>query len=322
LQTKTLFNKKNNKLVDSSNLNRLNSLNDTLSSKQLKENNKKLNGDKKQTSLDSNNIDLKNLDNDDDDVDTALSKLEKSLDISQIDNSKHEIISSIVTDINSICTTNGNNGMKLSNTNNSNQDGLTLINEKETDLKSKDINVRLCEELYLMKSQKYTFKKYKAYYFVLNNTHYLSYFKSKEDSNGKPIDKINLKNCELIPDVNVASRKFCITLKLPSVDGMNEISLRCPNEESYAKWMSACKLASRNKSINEISYQNEVNSILNLLNMQKKKTITVNSQSPNVKYAQTISTDDLEQMDSSEAHATNLLPLKLTKKYKLKQVKS
>jgi hypothetical protein len=321
LQTKALLNKNNNKLVDSSNLNRLNSLNDTLSNKQLKEH-KKLNGDRKQTSLDSNNADLKNLDNDDDDVDTALSKLEKSLDIAQMDNSKNEMISNMVTDINSIYTSNGNNGVKLANMNNPNQDGLTLVNEKEIDLKNKDMNVRLSEELYLMKSQKYTFKKYKAYYFVLNNTHYLSYFKSKDDSNGKPIDKINLKNCELIPDVNVTSRKFCITLKLPSVDGMNEISLRCPNEESYAKWMSACKLASRNKSINEISYQNEVNSILNLLNMQKKKTIALNSQSSSVKYAQTLSSDDLEQIDNSEAHATNLLPFKLTKKYKLKQVKA
>jgi hypothetical protein len=258
---------------------------------------------------------------DDDDIDTALSKLEKSLDVTPA------------------VKTNLSNNETNKQINNSSKPPIQKkasfitdnINEKQKRIDSnRDCVEELCEDLFLMKQQKYTFKKYKSYFFVLNDTHYLSYYKCKEESNGKPIDKINLKGCELVTDVNVAGRKFGINLRVPSSDGMSEMSLRCPTEQSYAQWMSACKLASRNKSISDPTFKSEVNSILNLLNMQQKKHMNSSSyllsNSENLFshsksiIGSTVSIDSKYINDNAEVQASNLLPLRMTKKYKLKQV--
>jgi hypothetical protein len=143
---------------------------------------------------------------DDDDVDTALSKLEKSLYIGDSSN-------------------NGTNGVKESQ-NGQHSPSSPSHNIDSDIIKEDTTSIELCEELMLMKNQKYTLKKFKAYYFILNDTHYLSYYKSKEESSGRPIDKINLRGCELTPDVNVANRKFGIVIKVPSAEGMTELMIR------------------------------------------------------------------------------------------------
>ncbi len=208
---------------------------------------------------------------------------------------------------------------------NNNQNGDNLDNNdiiNNCDIIKHDSSIELCEELFLMKNQKYTIKKFKSYYFILNDTHYLSYYKSKEDSNGRPIDKINLRGCELAPDVNVSSRKYGIIIKVPSSEGMNELMIRCPNDESYASWMSACKLASKNRSIADPTYLNEVKSILNLLQMQQQKkssnvkngkSATMLSKSGSISSYFTIA-------DNAEVQPTNLLPARMIKKHKLKQL--
>lgn len=38
--------------------------------------------------------------------------------------------------------------------------------------------------------------------------------------------------CEVVPDVNVAAKKFGIKLLIPVADGMNEVYLRCDNVSS------------------------------------------------------------------------------------------
>ena len=251
---------------------------------------------------------------DEDDVDTALSKLEKSLDIVEIstDGIKHDTSNSKNSAYNESCMEKSRDGGDSSD-----------IKENANEL---------CEDLYLIKQQKYTFKKLKAYFFILNDTHYLSYYKSKEDCKGKPIDKINLRGCELVPDVNISARKFGINIQVPSVDGINEISLRCPNEESYARWMSACKLAAKNKSISDTAFFIESKSILNLLHMQQQKkssnlnlaNTTTPQNSSNGGSKQVISTStsmiDFNSTDNAEVQATNLLPARILKKHKLKQV--
>ena len=81
---------------------------------------------------------------DEDDVDTALSKLEKSLDVdlSSNGNNKHDL------------QTSEENGHDLSN----------------CDIIKHDSTIELCEELFLMKNQKlYTLRKFKSYYFILND---------------------------------------------------------------------------------------------------------------------------------------------------------
>ncbi len=294
-------------------------------------------------------------DQDDDDVDTALNKLEKSLDVVPAPQSVPTKLAEQTKQ--PILNSNNNN-------NNNNNSSKPPIQRKENQIKHNvsneiiksglincDLSVSgksvstgsaeelLCEDLFLMKQQKYTFKKYKSYYFVLSDTHYLSYYKSRDESHGRPIDKINLKGCELVPDVNVAGRKFGIQLRVPTCDGMTEMSIRCSNEESYAQWMSACKLASRSKSISDASFKTEVNSILNLLSLQQQQTkkqgnlsfLAGNSFNGNNSdslmshsksmIGSTASFDSSKSSsDNAEVQASNLLPLRMLKKYKLKQV--
>lgn len=237
----------------------------------------------------------------DDDVDTALRKLEKSLEVIQL--------------------------TKNSNESQQTKDDKTNSNTKNET--SGEFKLELAEELFLIKQQKLSFKKLKSFYFVLDSTCYLSYFKNKEDSKcGRPIDKICLKGCELVPDVNVSHKKFGINLKVPSIEGMTEMALRCPNEESYARWLSACKLASRNKKISDSVFQNETNSILNLLQIQKSKLSMGNDSADNCSNQKTMSLnsntksiDSRSQTESNEnTQANNLLTVRMLKKYKVKQL--
>jgi hypothetical protein len=98
------------------------------------------------------------------------------------------------------------------------------------------------------------------------------------------------------------------------------LNIRCPNEEAYAQWMSACKLASKNKLLSDPAFAIEVKSILNLLQIQMKKPISNFSLNTNDKTASISSSSSINITDSSEVQATNLLPMRMQKKYKLKQV--
>uniref|UniRef100_A0A8D3CJS1 FERM domain containing kindlin 3 n=1 Tax=Scophthalmus maximus TaxID=52904 RepID=A0A8D3CJS1_SCOMX len=92
---------------------------------------------------------------------------------------------------------------------------------------------------------------------------------SKEESIGEPIQQINLRGCEVAPDVNMAAQKFLIRLLIPAPEGMNEVYLRCENEQQYAQWMAACRLASKGKSLADSSFQSEIKSIHSFLAMQR-----------------------------------------------------
>ncbi|GCC42734.1 hypothetical protein chiPu_0026586, partial [Chiloscyllium punctatum] len=56
----------------------------------------------------------------------------------------------------------------------------------------------------------------------------ISYYKNQETF-GEPVQQLNLKGCEVAPDVNIAAQKFCIKLLIPAPEGMNEVILRCDN---------------------------------------------------------------------------------------------
>uniref|UniRef100_A0A8C5DZL0 PH domain-containing protein n=1 Tax=Gouania willdenowi TaxID=441366 RepID=A0A8C5DZL0_GOUWI len=126
----------------------------------------------------------------------------------------------------------------------------------------------LSDYLKIFRPKKLTLKGYKQYWFKFQDTS-ISYFKSKEESVGEPIQQINLKGGEVAPDVNVASQKFLIRLLIPSPEGMNEVYLRCENEQQYAHWMAGCLLASKGKSLADSSFQSEIQSIRSFLAVQK-----------------------------------------------------
>ncbi|XP_055744375.1 fermitin family homolog 3-like [Salvelinus fontinalis] len=157
----------------------------------------------------------------------------------------------------------------------------------------------LNDYLKIFRPKRLTLKGYKQYWFKFKDAS-ISYYKSKEESLGEPIQQINLKGCEAAPDVNVAGQKFCIKLLIPAPEGMNEVYLRCENEEQYSRWMAACRLASKGKSLADRLFQSEVQSIHSFLAMQQ-----IN---PNTH------TDDM----SINTHS--LVSPRYSKKYKVKQL--
>ncbi|XP_029470612.1 fermitin family homolog 3 [Rhinatrema bivittatum] len=126
----------------------------------------------------------------------------------------------------------------------------------------------LKESLRIFRPKKLTLKGYKQHWVVFKETS-ISYYKSKEEALGEPLQQLNLKGCEVVPEVNVSGQKFCIKLLVPSPEGMSEIYLRCDNEQQYAKWMAACRLAAKGKTMADSTYQSEIQNILSFLMLQK-----------------------------------------------------
>ncbi|XP_010836390.1 PREDICTED: fermitin family homolog 3 [Bison bison bison] len=85
----------------------------------------------------------------------------------------------------------------------------------------------LKDHLRIFRPRKLTLKGYRQHWVVFKETT-LSYYKSQDEAPGEPIQQLNLKGCEVVPDVNVSGQKFCIKLLVPSPEGMSEIYLRPP----------------------------------------------------------------------------------------------
>nr|XP_054096974.1 fermitin family homolog 3 isoform X2 [Callithrix jacchus] len=135
------------------------------------------------------------------------------------------------------------------------QDSLTTIPE-------------LKDHLRIFRPRKLTLKGYRQHWVVFKETT-LSYYKNQDEAPGDPIQQLNLKGCEVVPDVNVSGQKFCIKLLVPSPEGMSEIYLRCQDEQQYAHWMAGCRLASKGRTMADSSYTSEVQAILAFLSLQR-----------------------------------------------------
>uniref|UniRef100_A0A671SCE6 Fermitin family homolog 3-like n=1 Tax=Sinocyclocheilus anshuiensis TaxID=1608454 RepID=A0A671SCE6_9TELE len=159
----------------------------------------------------------------------------------------------------------------------------------------------LHDYLKIFRPKRLTLKGYKQYWFTFKETT-ISYFKSKEESCKEPIQQMSLKGCEVAPDVSVAGQKFCIRLLIPGPEGMNEVYLRCEHEQQYSRWMAACRLASKGKTLADSSFSSEVQSIQSFLAMQKT----------------TPSTNTAQTDESINTHS--LVSPRYQKKYKPKQV--
>ncbi|XP_070588777.1 fermitin family homolog 1 isoform X1 [Erythrolamprus reginae] len=162
---------------------------------------------------------------------------------------------------------------------------------------------KLADNLKLFRSKKLVLKAFKQYWFVFKDTS-VSYFKNKEAEHGEPIEKLNLRGCEIVPDVSVSGKKYGIKLLIPVADGMNEIHLRCHDEEQYARWMAACVLASKGKTMADSSYQSEVHNILSLLKMKSR----------------TAAPQDVSDVESMDMKPECFISPRYTKKYKSKQL--
>uniref|UniRef100_A0A7N6ABJ8 PH domain-containing protein n=1 Tax=Anabas testudineus TaxID=64144 RepID=A0A7N6ABJ8_ANATE len=157
-------------------------------------------------------------------------------------------------------------------------------------------------DLSLFRPKKLTLKGYKQYWCTFKDIT-ISCYKSKEEAHGTPANQMNLRGCEVTPDVNISGQKFNIKLLIPVADGMNEIWLRCDTEKQYAHWMAACRLASKGKTMADSSYNLEVQNILSFLKMQHMN--------PDPQFIEPITTD---------INPECLVSPRYLKKYKNKQI--
>lgn len=108
-----------------------------------------------------------------------------------------------------------------------------------------------------------------------------------------PFVYLFLQSMEWMKQSFVVSMYVHWSLHFPSLE-------RVFQEEQYAKWMAAFRLASKGRSIGEPSYETERESILALLNMQRP------SSNP--------------QQTKFDIQPENFVSIKFVKKYKIKQV--
>ncbi|KAK0050702.1 fermitin family 2 [Biomphalaria pfeifferi] len=126
----------------------------------------------------------------------------------------------------------------------------------------------LSDDVKFFKPKKLTLKSYKKYYATFKDT-FIAFYRTKEESHGPPImQRIDVRGCEAQPDVNLSAHKYGIKLFVPEPEGMSEICLRFDLEEQYCRWMAACKLASKGKTMADSSYEAEVQAIQSFLGLQ------------------------------------------------------
>lgn len=88
----------------------------------------------------------------------------------------------------------------------------------------------LCDELRFFKPKRFTLKAFKRYWFTCRDLQ-LRLYKSREEAGGSesPVYVINLRGCEVTPDVHLSQGRYGIRLEVPSAEGMTEMWIRCDN---------------------------------------------------------------------------------------------
>ncbi|XP_023177123.1 unc-112-related protein [Drosophila hydei] len=171
-------------------------------------------------------------------------------------------------------------GIDTSSQENDDDDIDSALNELKITLEGSNANdsvnithiPELSDYLRFLKPQRFTLRGYKRYFFTYRDLH-LHLYKCAEDSRRTaPAISINLRGCEVTPDVNLAQGKYAIRLEVSPEDGHgpnSEVWVRCENEQQYAKWLAACRLAAKGRSLADSTYESEVDGILSLLQMQR-----------------------------------------------------
>lgn len=118
------------------------------------------------------------------------------------------------------------------------------------------------------KHKLFTLKNFKRYYFILKDTN-LKLYKSIEDRQGSPAFIINLKGCDITPDLNVTQNKYGFKIHNYNDDGQTEYWLRCESEKQYAEWITACRLATKGRTMADASYRTEVQTTRDFLKKQQ-----------------------------------------------------
>ena len=107
----------------------------------------------------------------------------------------------------------------------------------------------------------------------------------------------------MVPQVNVAKNKFNIKLKIPGPD-MVELELGCNSDIQYGRWMAACRLAAKGKSMADPTYDVEVAGIKTFIGMQRDNKDETDNPS----------------VDNSSIQCEDFVPPRILNKLKSKQV--
>ncbi|KAK5648422.1 hypothetical protein RI129_003314 [Pyrocoelia pectoralis] len=147
----------------------------------------------------------------------------------------------------------------------------STINAQTNDYSMSDIFYYLHNQIYLIhfRPKRFTLKALKKYWFTCRDLHYTFTKVEKKRFIMEIQHSLNLKGCEVTPDVNISQNKYGIKLEVPSPEGMSEMYIRCDNEKQYAKWMAACRLAAKGRTLADSSYNTEVQTILDFIQMQR-----------------------------------------------------
>merc|ERR1719367_2250089 len=128
---------------------------------------------------------------------------------------------------------------------------------------------QLSDYLRFFKPKRFTLKSFKSLFFVCRDLILTAYKTSDAAARGiDPVLQVNLKGCEVTPEVNLAQNKYQIKLEIPSAEGMSEMWLRFDTELQYAKWLAASRYAAKGKTLADSGYDAEVKSIMAFLSMQ------------------------------------------------------
>lgn len=162
---------------------------------------------------------------------------------------------------------------------------------------------KLTGYLQYLRSRKFTLKGTRRYWFVCKELSLFAY-KSHEiaSADHAAVFCFGLEGCEVTPDVNVAIGKFAFKLQVISCKETVELNLRCDSEEQYARWVAAFRLASRGCTMADHSYNSMVQSIRELLALQR----------PSVK--------PVFSVDNISVDPSDLLPTRYINKYKAKHI--
>lgn len=87
--------------------------------------------------------------------------------------------------------------------------------------------------------KRFTLKAYKRYWFTCRDLT-LRLYKNRDecDSNLSPVYDINLRGCEVTPDVCLTQQKYGIKLEVPTSDGMSDMYIRCETVSSNVLFLT------------------------------------------------------------------------------------
>merc|ERR1712223_1152868 len=181
----------------------------------------------------------------------------------------------------------------------------------------------LNDTLRYLRPKKFTLKGYRRSYFLLKDLS-LAAYRCQEDAQDqlKPRFSINLKGCEITPEVNISHHRYGIKLAVPSAEGMSDLWLKCDSETQYSRWLAACRMAAKGKTMADSAFDSEVKAIQAFLSMQHPASQPViNPATLDIKVEDYVATRFLRKTKSKlrqkilEAHANvkdlNLLEAKM-----------